>query len=105
MSEIVVKGRVVGKSLQYVSEKNYIVFPLQVTETVEFSMEEEQIKINQLDFILIVCPFLCWISKEHILEITGTIQEGEGFFFIIPTKIYSNFWKFSFTEKFDESLP
>lgn len=107
MSEIVIKGRVVGKPMQYRSNKNYIVFPLQLTETVEFSInkEETKSKINQLDFIFIVCPFLCWVSKEHILRVQGNIRKAEGFFFILATKIYNNFWKFSFGKEFDESLP
>ncbi|MBD3213386.1 MAG: hypothetical protein GF311_12325 [Candidatus Lokiarchaeota archaeon] len=105
MSEITVKGRVVGKSMQYTSDKNYVVFPLQITEEVEFSLEEEVIKLNQLEFLLIVCPFLCWVSKEHILRITGIIEQGEGFFYMIPSKVFSNFWKFTFTKKFDDSLP
>jgi len=106
MSEIVIKGRVVGKQMQYKSGKNYIVFPLQLTEPVEFSVDKEETKdkIDQLGFILIVCPFLCWVSKEHIIRVTGTIRKEEGFFFIMAKKVYSNFWKFSFSKKFDESL-
>jgi len=105
VAEITVKGRVVGKPWQYISGNTYIIFPLQLTEAVEYSEEGKEFKINNLDFILIISPFLCWVSKEHIIEITGKVNQGEGFFFIIPTKIYSNFWKFTFKKEFEEGLP
>ncbi|MBD3195870.1 MAG: hypothetical protein GF317_12485 [Candidatus Lokiarchaeota archaeon] len=106
MSEILINGRVVGEPMTYVSKKTYIIFPLQLTDSVVFNKEDEtEKKLERMEYILVLCPFLCWVNEEHILDIQGNIRQGDDFYYIIPTKIHSSFWNFSFTKDFDDRLP